>query len=253
MSERKEYILEIKAFSPDTIPMGRLADYMSDLARLLGEEASVHFVRLDPGSTGLVHAVEFEAVPKVAVRLESVRTGTAPADAQAAFQGIDKKLREDNADGYLRDTGGAQIIQFPGARAEKRPDFGVVSQATVLDGRIIRMGGRGKIVPIMLQTDDGFETHCEATRETARELRNFYDGPTLRFSGQGKWGRSDLAGWRLERFHISSYEQLDERGLAEIVADLRGGGSLSIEGHASSTLRELRGDEESLCGWYCQL
>ncbi len=56
-----EFRLKIDAYSPKTIPMASLASYMNDLARLLGELASVHFVRLEEGSTVLVH----EAVPDV--------------------------------------------------------------------------------------------------------------------------------------------------------------------------------------------
>jgi hypothetical protein len=45
--------------------MARLAEYMTELATILGEPAYVHFVRLKSGSTRLVHKVQFEAMPKV--------------------------------------------------------------------------------------------------------------------------------------------------------------------------------------------
>ena len=42
-----EYRFEIDAFTPDTIPMARLAQYLGDIARMMGQEASVHFARVD--------------------------------------------------------------------------------------------------------------------------------------------------------------------------------------------------------------
>ncbi len=222
--------------------MARLAEYMNNLARLLGEIPNTHFVKLIPGSTGLVHAVESEAIPKVRARISSLRNGDASPDVLGYYRAIDKLLRDDNAKGSLIEVGGAEIIAFPGATAPKTADFGLIAQHTVIDGRIRKMGGKGNVVPIMLETNDGFETHCEATRETARELRNYYDGPMLRFSGTGKWQRLE-SGWTLEKFVISSFVELDERGLIEVVADLRdlpnaGWKDRDVLGE----LRDVRGD-----------
>ena len=80
----KEFRFRIDAFTPDTLPMERLAEYMTDLARMLGEPASVHFVRLDPGSTVLIQRIDEEAEPKVRHRVRTVRSGEGPADALAA-------------------------------------------------------------------------------------------------------------------------------------------------------------------------
>ena len=70
-----EFYFWIDAFTPATIPMARLAEYMRELATILGEPAFVHFVRLKRGSTGIVHKVQIEAVPKVRDRATSVRRG----------------------------------------------------------------------------------------------------------------------------------------------------------------------------------
>ena len=54
MREQHEYRFTIDAYSPETLPMSRLAEYMAEVARLLGKVDQVHFVRLEPGSTVLV-------------------------------------------------------------------------------------------------------------------------------------------------------------------------------------------------------
>jgi hypothetical protein len=58
----REYRLRIDAFTPETLPMSRLAEYMADLATLLGEQERVHFARLENGSTALVHTIECHSV-----------------------------------------------------------------------------------------------------------------------------------------------------------------------------------------------
>ena len=64
-NQQTEYRFKIDAYSPETIPMARLAEYMSDLAVLFGNRENVHFVQLEPGSTTLLQRIEYEAVPKV--------------------------------------------------------------------------------------------------------------------------------------------------------------------------------------------
>jgi hypothetical protein len=242
IGEPGEYVLEIKAYSPETFPMGRLAAYMADLARLLGSADNVHFVKLLPGSTQLVHKVEPEAVPKVRERVTGVRLGNAAPDALVAFKALDQLMKADNTSGALTEKGVGQVIAFPGASAPALPDFGIVSQHTILDGRIIRMGGKGKVVPVLLETDGGYESHCEATREMARELREYYDGPLMRFSGNGKWHRGP-DGWVLNNLLISFYEVLDDRGLIEVVSDLRQMPNARwAERDIWSELRDLRGE-----------
>jgi len=50
--ELLEFVID--AYSPETLPMSRLAEYMAQLATLLGEKDHVHFVEL----AALIHAVE---------------------------------------------------------------------------------------------------------------------------------------------------------------------------------------------------
>ncbi len=52
---QNEYRFVIDALRPDAISMARLAEYMGELARLLGETRHVHFLRLDEGSVALAH------------------------------------------------------------------------------------------------------------------------------------------------------------------------------------------------------
>ena len=79
MNDDRRLIFYIDAYSPETIPMAKLAEYMADFAALLGKDNAVHFADLKKGSTQLVARVEFEDVPKVTTRLQDIRRGNPPS------------------------------------------------------------------------------------------------------------------------------------------------------------------------------
>jgi hypothetical protein len=83
------YELQIDAFTPASIPMARLAEYMANFAALLGHEEHVHFDKLKPGSLAVVSRVDPVAQHKVQRRLDEVRYGTAPKTAMDSFREID--------------------------------------------------------------------------------------------------------------------------------------------------------------------
>ncbi|MCY4229547.1 MAG: hypothetical protein OXF26_01425 [Alphaproteobacteria bacterium] len=221
MAKAKDLILKIGAYAPETMPMSRLAEYMTDLAMLLGEKESVHFLCLDEGSTALVHRIDQEAVPKVEERLRQVQTGDAPNEARRAAALIDRRLAADNATGVLKEVGGADLLPFPGVDRFLEPEFGPFNEPGSLDGVVNRVGGQRQRVPIHLETRTGFETHCEATREVAKELAKLMFGPEIRCIGVGRWHRDGAGIWEMRKFTISEFFILDGRPLPEIVSDLQ--------------------------------
>jgi hypothetical protein len=220
MAVPREYRFKITAYTPATIPMVRLAEYMLEIAVLLGEEKHVHFVRLQKGSTVLVPKIENESLPKVEERLTSVRQGKAPSDAIQSIRNINRKLREDNGVGILS-RGRATILKFPD-QAEKPLNFGTFLEEGSLDGVIIRVGGESDPVPIHLQLLDQTKTHlCDADRGLAKQLAKYLFDTEIRVHGTGKWIRDELGVWSLERFRIKSFEELNDLPLTSVVASLR--------------------------------
>ena len=130
MASDTRYIFAIDAYTPATIPMERLAEYIGELAVLLGETKSVHFVELVEGSTGVALRVEREATPKVADRLNRVRVGQATREALDAYTKLNTLLQNDDASAVLREADQtAEIIEFPGAKSGEEPVFGPFNQA----------------------------------------------------------------------------------------------------------------------------
>ena len=245
MDNNGEYRFVIDAYSPETLPMSRLAEYMADLARLLGSADRVHFVRLEPGSTVLVQRVEPEVALEVRKRIRGLGDNTAPVDATNAFRALNRRLADDDATGSLQE-GGAEVIPFPGRNQPQPLTFGAFNQPGVLDGVLIRVGGQGDNVPAHLR--DGEVIHmCHATRDMARQLAAHLYGPTLRVQGEGRWEREADGSWLMKRFNIARFEELDDAPLGDVVERLRsveGSGWKKIDASAEE-LRALRGIDEA--------
>jgi hypothetical protein len=219
--ERHEYRLKIDVFNVDSLPMSRLAEYMATLAQLLGEQERVHFLRLEPGSTVLVSSIEDTAVPKVQDRLQQVRGGHGPKDAMQAYENLDTLLAKDNAVAALTAEGGAEIIAFPGRTRPKPVRYGPFREDGSLDGVVIRVGGRGDTIPVLLLDAEGATYQCQTSLEISKQLAGHYRESAVRVFGTGKWVREENGSWTLQEFNIDKFEVLDDSTLTEVVEKLR--------------------------------
>lgn len=241
----REYAFKIDAYTPDTLPMARLAEYMADLARLLGETADVHFVRLDEGSAKLIHRIEGTAVPKVRERVRRAHRGDGPLEAVRAIRGINKLLREDNGTGVLIEGRGAEIIRFPG-REEAAEDFFVtMTEEGSLDGTVVRVGGLQEWVPVHLEESQGRVQTVLSKRSMAKTLAAHLWTGRVRVHGEGTWLRGFGGKWTLDRFYVHGFDVLDDTPLGEVVAQLREVGGSEWQTYADpwAELRRIRHGE----------
>lgn len=218
----ENYTLYINAYSPETIPMARLAEYMQRFAKLLGHEDAVHFERLKPGSTQLAVRIEHEQIPKVNSRLEMLAQGEASTDVVKAHDELDRLLATDNASGFIYrgEDRGAEIIAFPGANRPKSVSYGPFTEEGTLDGVLIRIGGADQTVHLQLQNGDMMYTGLETNREIARRLAKHLYEP-IRVGGSGRWFREADGAWTLRKFRVATFEVLKKADLREAVDELR--------------------------------
>jgi hypothetical protein len=221
MDTRERLNFRIDSFTPDTLPMARLAEYLAHLSVLYGNDDSVHFEKLRKGSAIVQVTIEEPAYPKVYQRLQSIRTGDPDLDVQKAFRAIDRLLRADNAVGAISGSGKAKILEFPGRKLPVVDPITII-QPTTLDGVVIRIGGRDETIPVAVRDREGAIFKCEIRGVAqARELSRHFLADTLRLSGNGKWTRSSSGRWELESLVIQSFEVLDDTELDDIVDALR--------------------------------
>ena len=207
------------SLAQETLPMVRLATYLDHLARVLGENEHVHFERLESGSLSVIHRVDAEAVERVEGRIQSIARGSIPKDAKRPLDALKECLAKDATTGSLLNSNGELILHLASC-ASTDEEVLAVKQSGTLDGVLIRIGGKGMIVPVHLEAGARI-LQCEASRETAREMAPHIYGKPLRVSGDGTWQRVDLGNWRLNRFRIAEFQQLEDVSLLEDFERLR--------------------------------
>lgn len=211
----------IDAFKPDTIPMVRLAEYLGDLARFLGETERVHFSGLKEGSLVVVPAVELQAAAKVRVRLKQFRRGENPPDDMLkAFDSIDRRLRQDNATAYLAD-GHTQVISFPGRERQTEPDFMAFWQEDEVRGTVVSVGGRDATKHVQLLRNGVPVVGIVVDEAMAKELARLIFGPPISLTGRARWSRDVNGHWELKRFSASGYRILDDRNLSDAITAIK--------------------------------
>jgi len=229
MSDAKRLILDIDAYSPESIPMAKLADYMADFAALLGRDNAVHFTGLEKGSTRIAARVAFEDVPKVTTRLNDIRRGNPSKESAKIFEQLDARLANDNAVGKIladnEDGTVADLLTFPGRNRPKDQAHGPFTQDGHLDGMLISVGGKDETISIRLQNGNTTYSNCETNRALARDMGKHLFEP-IRIHGSGRWTREADSTWTLVRFRVHRFEVLETASLRDTVAALRAvGGS----------------------------
>ncbi len=220
--EPVEYVFNIDIFTPGTLPMARLAQYLSELAKMLGSPERTHFVRVDPGSAELLHYVEAVEAPKVAARLNGIRVGEGPKDGLAAQRALDDLLLNDNAVGTLVEKAtGRVVIPFPGRNRPQPIAFPPFRQDTTIDGVVVRIGGKDASAHVTLQDGDVLHTGITMSRADARALAPLLYGPVVRLHGAGRFERQAGGVWKMSEFKVTSWAHLDSRPLAEVLGGIR--------------------------------
>ena len=217
--KNSDITFRIDAFTPETLPMARLAEYLSLLAALYGNKEHVHFSAVESGSALLKVEVEEEFFPKVLDRIGTINAGEPNKEVAKAYQQIDDLLRHDKATGELRAQG--KVIFFPG-RNKRIEETIFVNQWTQIDGVVIKIGGKDSSIPVTIRDLEGATYNCQIYGEDrARELAKHYLGSLLRIRGDAKFARHPQTGWTIQSLVIEDFEVIAIRDLTDIFTDLR--------------------------------
>ena len=225
MSPRPNYTLCINGFTPDTIPMARLAEYMRHFAAMLGCKESVRFRGLEPGSAQLVAEVEVEAVPEVEQRLAMVERGESEGKLLTDSTKLETAFREDGVDGFVYRNGDKEDIMVTLAGATRlETTIGPFWEEGSLDGVLVWIGGEDDTKHIQLRSGDIKYSGIEIDEGTARDMCKHLFEP-VRVFGTGRWLRDEFGEWGLDKFRAMSFKLLSDEDVREVIAQLR-----SIEG-----------------------
>ena len=218
---RTRYKFCIDMFTPATLPMERLAEYMAALAKMLGNTEGVHFDTVTEGSAVLEHYVDAEALPGVEERLAMVQSGKENSEPFKAYKEINLLLEKDNAVGIFQKAAGAEMISFPGRESIKPRIYKGIKQAGSLKGMLMRIGGRKHDVTYATLVDGETSYHCEIPWPVAREMAKHLAAEALCVHGKGRWDRTEGGKWELKSFRVQSFDILEDTPLTELVETLQ--------------------------------
>jgi hypothetical protein len=215
-----EFRFEIDAYSPSTMPLDRLTEYLTELVKILGEPKNVHLMAIQGGSTAPLLRVDREADPKVRGNVAAVRAEEARPDAMRSYRHMNAMLRADNAVGSLTETGKKRpLIRFPG-REERIERAITVHQYGTIDGELQHIGGKSQTTRAILEAEGRTVTDVKMSRATAKRLSpHLFD--FVRLSGDGTWVRDPDGEWHLKEFQVEDFKVLKRDRLGAVVANLR--------------------------------
>jgi hypothetical protein len=234
--------------TPLTLPMARLAEYLTDLAAIMGHKESVHFMSTAPGSALSVIYVDEEEETRVTSQIQNAARGMGPRPANEGYKRLDKRLREDSAVGDIMNVSrSAKVIEFPGRRTDQPQAYGPINERASVVGVLKRVGGFDESIPVHLQRADGAIFYCEAAPPLDKELIPLY-GQTIRVHGIATYYR-EAGLWKLDKFRIHSYDPqpLGGDSFAETIEKLRAipGNEWNEIDDPLEELRKLRHGEDA--------
>ncbi len=210
--------------TPLTMPMARLAEYLTDFAILLGNKEYVHFVAVEDGSAAPLALVETEKGAQVHERLKQAASGSGPVDAPGIYAKLNTRFTEDNGYGEVVEKIGDReigIIEFPGKKRKLSPVYGPLKESASVQGELKRVGGQEPTIPIHLQDADGKWYYCWARKPIASQLGPYLFQP-VRLNGIATWERDENAVWTLLEFEVQSYTApLGDETPSSIFTELR--------------------------------
>lgn len=240
------YTLKIDAYTPETIPMERLAEYLLELSHLFGEKDSVHFNGLEAGSTKVQSRVQYEAAPKVRRALSAAQAGDPAHKATKSYKKMNEMLRKDRAGADLL-CNGAQVLSFTGGREPRPMQMGPFTQAIVKEGVLVRIGGKDETAHALIEDREGLIWSFAVSRALAQQLASCLFGDPIRLVGHGRCQRDSYGEWQYNDLKADEFERLDAACLIDVVEKIRRlYENLETPDNVIALMQSLRDDEESV-------
>jgi hypothetical protein len=232
-----EYELKIKDLHPSTTSMARLALYMSELSKLMGEKEHVHFDRVQQGSLRLISRIDETAQSKVKHRLSDV---SQTQETRTAYAAIQKLLGEDKTTAELL-VDGVSILKISG-KSEIKP-IPLPRELITLRGELIKIGGSDNTIPFTLieqrtgEKINGNVLGKDMAKDLAKQLYN-----QIEVVGIGHWLHDQQKNdWKLESYLVSSFTVLKSIPVLQAIESLYAHSNPNAE-NPLGILDEIRGE-----------
>jgi len=220
MEDFEDIEFVIPAYTPETMPLDRLLQYLKEVGDVVGLAHDMHLVRIETSSTRPVFRMPVSVARQARETGASVQRGDGTTRQRAAYQRIRQMVERDSGakPASLSDKRGV-ILDFPPLKQEG--EISGLRQVTSVDGILLRAGGASEFGSLLLQGLKGeqlagFTASRTLTKEMARHL---YE--PVRVHGVGIWDRTLEGQWTLGKMAVQSYELLGGETLEQVVRELQ--------------------------------
>jgi hypothetical protein len=222
MADLERFKFTVPGYSPDTMPLDRLMEYLNQLSIVLGSPGDLHLVAVEKGSTRPVLAMRHDVAAKARHHAREVAHGGGSQRRRDAFDTIRRMVAKDGGKpAVLRAPRGQVILKFPSVDIGQDQVIQFLRQHTSIEGTLVRLGGIGENAQLLVQELNGsIISGVIASRPLAQQMAPliYHD---LKLSGIGTWHRNEEGKWQITRLHVQTFEPLDESSLEDVVEQLR--------------------------------
>lgn len=243
MADYEEFSFVIPAYSPETMPLDRLIEYLQQISAVIGDPANLHLVEIKKSSTAPTFRVPKRAALVATERAAQLSRGDGTREQTRAYNRLRRMVRRDAPDARrpaVLSSSTRVILEIQPAPE----DTGVlngVRQASSFDGLLISVGGVDA-ASIRLQAYDGrIVAGFTASRTVAKDLAKLIYEP-VRVSGPGIWARNEDGIWTLEKMQVQSFEPLEDTSAGDLLARLR---AIDVD-WPGDTAERLRAEREDI-------
>ena len=103
---------------------------------------------------------------------------------------------------------------------ERDDPYPLVREHGSIFGIIIRVGGIGDRIPVLIESDGEPISRCHASRNVAKMLAHHLFEP-VRMMGKGSWLRDAEGRWNVQRFNIDAFAPIKSTEVSEALSELR--------------------------------
>ncbi len=220
MADLEHFEFKVLGYTPDTMPLDRLIEYLNQLMVILGQPSDLHLINIKKSSTMPVLAMRHDVAVKARENAKKVWQGGGSVRKKEAFQNIRRMVSEDGGKPAILKTKEGKIIEFPRVDLGLDQEISAVRQPTTLTGKLVRIGGIGEYAQLLIQEPSGdVIAGCMASRAIAQNMGNLLY-KSIRVSGDGSWQRTADGKWEINRLNIQSFEELSEDELEDVLGEI---------------------------------
>lgn len=221
MAELERFEFIVPGYTPDTMPLDRLLEYLTQLSIVLGQPSELHLVAIEPSSTRPVFLARHDVAAKTRQRARQISQGGGSARGREAFDKIRRMVADDGQQPAKLQAHEGVILEFPSADVAYDQIVQAVRQPTTIEGQLVRIGGTREYAQLLIQELAGkIISGCTATRALAQQL-----GPLIyqwiSLSGDGLWHRTEEGKWEIKHLQIQTFHPLGDDDHEDVVAKLR--------------------------------